>query len=304
MPLRKGDTDERMKRYFMSMRKSIKCSAAVCLIALVSAVGLSTTVMAENYYNDGQDYTYREDSGVEYIPPENDSYDGYNFDDYHEGADDYYDGDTYDNNYGFDDGTSYEQSEEISEETSQEESSQDGYTDESEILDQISVDTNELTSKDWENIQKTLNSKPSSNKQAGTQSNNGESSILLSDNGKDEFGTLKDKSESNDVGQYLAYGILLLLAGITIMTTVIVINVKANRKTPFRRKKQSAADPLSMSLRDVQENKRNSSQNKGRRSSKGGRHSSRRRQSYPGAMQNDLVDILDDPKNLDYTGEI
>ena len=127
---------------------------------------------------------------------------------------------------------------------------------------------------------------------------------MLSDNGKDEFGTLKDKSESNDVGQYLAYGILLLLAGITIMTTVIVINVKANRKTPFRRKKQSAADPLSMSLRDVQENKRNSSQNKGRHSSEGGRHSSRRRQSYPGAMQNDLVDILDDPKNLDYTGEI
>ena len=67
----------------MSMRKSIKCSAAVCLIALVSAVGLSTTVMAENYYNDGQDYTYREDSGLEYIPPEIDSYDGYNFDDYH-----------------------------------------------------------------------------------------------------------------------------------------------------------------------------------------------------------------------------
>lgn len=287
----------------MSMNKIIKCSAAVCLTALMTAAGLTTTVKAENYYDEDQDYTFYEDGGVEYIPPETDAYDGYDFDNYHEGADDYYDWDTYNDNTGYDDNNSYEQSEETTEETSQEESEEESADEESALLEQISVDTNELTSKDWENIQKTLNSKPSSDKQAGTQSN-GEISISVNSNAKDEFGTLKDKSESNDVGQYLAYGILLLLAGITILTVVIVINVRANRKTPLIRRKPSTADPLSVSLRDVQENKKNSPKKKGRRFSSGGRHSSRKRQYYSASMQNDLVDILDDPVNLDYTGEI
>lgn len=273
----------------------MKCSAVVWIMTLCSVVGLSMTAKAEGYYGD-QDYIFYEDSSVEYIPPESDGNDY--FDIYHEDADDYYDDNFYSNEQSYE-----EYSEEETEETESEEE-QDGYTDEdSQLMEQYSVDTNELTSKDWENIQKTLNSKGSDDKNAAATAN-GESSIFINDSGNDDFGTMKEKSESNDVGQYLVYGILLLLAGITIVVAVIVINVKANKKARTAKKiKENPVDPLSVSLRDVQRGK-NKTSGRRRKSAIGGRHAAGRRTYYSESMQSDLVDLLDDPKNLDYTGEI
>ncbi len=270
----------------MSVSKILKCCTAVVLSAFFSTAVI--TASAYDYYDDNQDYSFYEDSGVEYIPPENDGYQY--FDDYHQDADDYYD----ENDYMYDE---YSPEEEYtSETTEQEESSEEESSDESELMEQISVDTKELTSKDWENIQKTLNSNNSGSKKKSS------AGAGTSNNSQDEFGTIKEKSEYNDVGQYLVYGILLLLAGITILVTVIVINVKANRRAAMR-KKARPVDPLSMSLRDVQQrNKRDAAKRKKRII--GGRRSTHRRSYYSESIQGDLVDILDDPKLLEYTGEI
>lgn len=85
-----------------------------------------------------------------------------------------------------------------------------------------SVDTNELTSQDWENLRK-----------GQTQTSKKETSSLKlsSQNSNGEFAEIKEtESTSNDVWQYLIAGIALIILGAALLTAIIIINLKEKKK--------------------------------------------------------------------------
>lgn len=246
-----------------------------------------------------------------YVPPEpstsEDNNDYEYFDNYHADAEEYY----YDNNYYYDNDYYYDNNDYYnydnygySEETSYADETQQS-TPESQIYDQGSVDTDELTAEDWEKIQNSLNSKPDE-KQTSSKSEESSKSFFNTIDADDEqsgaFGSLKEQSgkdEQNDVWIYLVVGIPLLLAGLGIIIAVIVVNVKANKKekSELEAANRPEKDPLSVSIRDINETV---GEIKVKKKLFGAKHAAGlRTQGSEKNVSRDLVDTLDEP--LDFS---
>ncbi len=267
----------------------LKLSAAAAVCTALAAGVFSSAAFAEDYYDPyDQQYTESQDQTVEYIPqevapdtvyipPEQTSSDGNEyFDYYHNDNDEYYYDDV------------------AQEEASQNEESAEESSDLFDP-DEVSVDTQELTSKDWEKIKDDLNSQQEQSGESssaavkpGTQTSSGRSGS--------DFGTLKDKSTKDDVNDawiYLAIGLPLVLAGAGIITIVIIVNTKARKKESAQQTidEHTASDPLALDSEKVI--------SKPKRTAFGAKHVAAGKAQNKEGLQKDLVDTLDDPKDFD-----
>lgn len=250
----------------------------------------NTSVEVIPEVNDNETEYIPEENNTVYVPPESNGYEY--FDEYHAGAEDYYYNDYY-NDYYYDDYGNYSEETSYTDETASEQ--------ESELMEQGSVDTNELTSKDWENIQNSLNSKSEPGEATPENSQAFFANIDNNNEQSGEFGTLKDKSDSSDTNDtwiYLIVGIPLILAGAGIIAAVVIINVKANKKLKADQTiSEHTADPLSKSIRDISEIKPTAKPKRpifGPKHAAGGRH-----RASGNALPRDLVDTLDEPLALE-----
>ncbi len=281
----------------MSIRKILRCSAAVIVFAAVSAGALKLTVAAQGFGDTYETFTEEENGTVQYIPPDDDDEFEF-FDDYHNDAEEYYYGESSLESSVFvasqPSGQSSQESSEESTESSEEESS--GFANESELLDQDSVDTNELTSKDWESIQKSLKDQAVEEHQ-----NPAAPDRQTSTSGGEDFSELKEtNTQENDTWKYLAAGIALLAVGLVIVIAVIVVNYKAHKRIMAKRQAAKAAeDPLSVSLREQQSGSGQDAADKPKRPVFGAKHKAGKDQTADEPLEDDLVDALDEPSEDD-----
>ena len=295
----------------MKPKSIIRFSAVLAVCSALAAGAFSGIAAADEYYYNN-DYYYEQDNytdndnadqddqNVEYIPEQVDSDTVYvppepasgdtgdnndtgdYFDEYQNDGDEYY---YAEQNYTEDE----EQTEETSVE-SEEESSFDP--------DQVSVDTKELTSKDWENIQNDLASKAEASEKQKSLVSQKAAASQKSKGGTNEFSSLKEKSESNDTWIYLAFGIPLVLAGAAIIVVVIAVNVRASKKEKALAAAQNESEEQPKKLEDeIHEDEK--VMNKPKRSAFGGKHAAPVKTQTRDFIQKDLVDTLDDPMDID-----
>ncbi len=290
----------------MNSKHMSKLLAALLACAAVAAGAFSATAFAEDYYDNGEQYDNgdQQEASVEYIPQEvapdtvyippetstSDNDDDDYFGQYHEGTE--YDYNAYDNT---DDLTG-----ETAQETGETTEPDGEASEESSEIDpeEISVDTKELTSKDWEEIQNSLTSQQQSGSEKSEASGK-QTGTVSKTSGGESFGTLKDKSTKDDVNDtwiYLVIGIPLLLAGIAMITVVIIVNVRAKKKEEAEKAKNELpeTDPLADGGKGAKK-----VINKPKRSAFGAKHVAPVKTQSRDVVQKDLVDTLDAPENDD-----
>lgn len=294
--------------FYMKPKSILRLSAVLAVCSALAAGAFSGIAAADEYnnydYYDQDNYTdnySEEDQPVEYIPEQVDSdtvyvppepgsndtaYDdtGDYFNEYQNDGDEYY----------YDEQT-YTGDEEQTEEASEEEEDESSFD-----PDQVSIDTKELTSKDWENIQNNLTSKAESSVSQKSQTSQKVAATESSKGGTDEFSSLKEKSEYNDTWIYLAFGIPLVLAGAAIIVIVIAVNVRASKKEKEQEAAtvQTDAQEKPMGLEEeLREDEK--APGKPKRTAFGAKHAAPVKTQTRDFVQKDLVDTLDEPTNID-----
>lgn len=279
-------------------------AAAIC-ISILTAVSC-TTVYAEpdDPADTYSDETYNEPA---YDPQTDQSYEYNNFDNYHDDEyyydDNYdYDNEYYDDTYteynDYDDDYYYDDTQETDETAAEP----------SDLAPEGSVDTTELTSSDWENMQNSQAASQQSKQSSADESSKSESSksstvqpiVPSSTSGPTDFDNIKDNEnnqDSNDTWIFLFGGVLLILAGIGITIAVVVVNVKAKHRSDAEEKiAEHTASPIDFETYTPRPKPAP------KKDFLGARHAakSKLKNKFPkGVQPKDLVDTLDQP--LDFS---
>ena len=109
---------------------------------------------------------------------------------------------------------------------------------ESSIYDEYSsVDTSELTSEDWAELQESLNSTFQASLNSGDTSNN-----------KSDFQSIKEDSDPNDdindAWWYMLVGLLLIIVGVTGIVLVIAATIHFKHSTPPVQNRKNPKKPI------------------------------------------------------------
>ena len=198
-----------MKKY--NKKLILYISVTVGVLSSLASAGITANAEYDEYVNYYEPYYY------EYDYNDNDVVtDSYIIDDSQYIDDSYYD--PYADPYGYDD--PYE-----SETTEYEESSEISEVSEAESSLEMSVDSSELTSKDWQELQESLNSTFHMNPSKSLVS--GSDNAVFQDIKEDSS---TDDNNTNDTWIFLAWGIGLIAIGVFIILMVIVTTLRTKRK--------------------------------------------------------------------------
>ena len=255
------------------------------------------------YYEESSEYedsSYYEESSEAWSEPESDTWTPDYNDDTDDGEFSYIDEYDYENTSSEEETT--EESSSGSEGSGEEESSRA-----SKVPKEHSVDTSEMTSKDWKDVQENMTSSDGGSSSGGESKSSKVLPLSQGQNsGGSEFDDLKDAAEGgNDAWIFLAVGIPLIVLGAGLIALVIYINIKK----PGDKKN----DPGNRNDKGKKRNNKKGNRSSGRsgaeqpprRAAEGsaGKEQGRYAQVSPDGkdkkLPRDLVDTLDKP--LDFT---
>ncbi len=225
-------------------KKLILCiSVVVSVLTSFALAGITANAEYDEYGNYYEPY---------YEP----YYDSYEYDDYDDDnivTDSYY---VDDSEYVYDPYTDPDTGE--SETTEYEEPSESAESSKPESYPEMSVDSTELTSKDWEQLQESLNSTFHMNP----------SKSLVSNSDAAVFQDIKNNSDTpdddtNDTWTYLAWGIGLIAVGTAVILILVWTSLRTKRKMRERAARYTKKNNMKDILSDENiQKKLNSKQNK------------------------------------------